>query len=133
MTENSLVSELGTDIANVNIFHGLVGLQITNLDHEGVRTIVLACNIKLSHHHGVVGCATQRTNPPFGGSQCGGVDDESLVLGIPGGGRFEAANVRTVSQLGLSITSDDLVFLSTLKEELVLLGGSLLTESDLRG
>jgi hypothetical protein len=127
-----LVTELRTNITNIYVLHGLVGLHVANLHHEGVRAIVLSTDEKLSHDHGMVGSAAERANPPLGGSECGGVDGEGLVLGIPGSGSLETANVGSVTQLGLGIATDDLVLLGALKEVLVLFGAALFAEGDLK-
>lgn len=129
--ENLLVSKLGTNIAHVDILQRLVCLHVSDLDDERMGSVGLSIDDQLSHHHGVVGSSTQRADPPLGGSQAGRVDDEGLVLGAPGRGRLETADVRTVAQLRLRIASDDLVFLCPVQEELVLLWSSLLSKSDL--
>src|SRR3954451_15899893 len=119
---NLLVSKLGTNIAHIHILQGLMGLQITDLHHKWVRAIVLAVNKQLSHDNRMVGGATERSNPPLGGSQCGRVNGEGLIAGVPGGSGFETADVGSVAQLGLCVAADDFVFLSALEEQLVLLG-----------
>lgn len=106
-------------------------LQVTDLDNEWVGTEVLAIDVQLGHHHGVVCCAAKRSNPPLGGCQCGGVDGESLIVGVPGGGGLQTTDVGSMTKLSLRIAADDLVFLSALEEKLVLLGGSLFAEGDL--
>lgn len=73
--------------------------------------------------------ATERSNPPFRGSQCWGVDSECLIVGVPGGGGFQTAHVRAVTQFCLRIATDDFVFFRAFKEEFVLLGGALFPES----
>lgn len=55
--------------------------------------------------------------------------DEGLVVWIPCGGGFEAANIGTVAQLSLSVASNDFISLSWLQKELVLLWSSLVSES----
>lgn len=131
MTQNLLIAKLGANIAHIYIVQRLVGLQVTDLYNEWVRTVVLAIDIQLSHHYGVVGRATKRSNPPLGGCQCGGVDGECLIVGVPSGGGFQATHVRSVTELGLSVATNNLVFLSAFEEQLVLLGGSLFAEGHL--
>lgn len=127
----SLVSKLGTNVTDINVLQGLVGLQVANLHNEGMRTVVLATDIELSHDHSVVGSATEGTDPPLGGSECGGIDGEGLVIGVPGGGGLEAADIGSVTQFGLGVATDDLVFFGPLEEQLVLLGAALFAEGHL--
>lgn len=61
----------------------------------------------------------------------GGVNDEGLVGWVPGGGGLKTTNVGAVSQLGLGVATNVLVVLCGLKEELVLFGSSLVSESSL--
>ena len=128
---NLLVSKLGTNIAHIHILQGLMSLQITDLHNKWVRAIVLAVNKQLSHDNRMVGGATERSNPPLGGSQCGRVNGEGLIAGVPGGSGFETADIGSVTQLGLCVAADDFVFLSALEEQLVLLGGALFPEGHL--
>lgn len=123
--DHSLIAELRTDVSDVDILQRLVGLQITNLDNERVGAIVLASDEQLGHNHGMVGSATQRADPPLRGSQGRRVDCESFVVRVPSGCCFQATDVGTMAQFRLCVTSNDLVFRSWFKEELLLLRGSL--------
>jgi hypothetical protein len=123
--------EFWSNISDVNTVEGLVSLQVSDLDNEGVWSKGLSVEDKLRHNHGVVGGAAQRANPPFRGSEMGGVNDEGLVGGVPGGGSLKTTNVGAVSQLGLGVATNVLVVLCWLKEELVLFGSSLVSEGSL--
>lgn len=126
-----LVAKLGTNIAHIYIIQGLMGFEVTDLHNEWVRTVVLAINKQLGHNHSVIGRAPERSDPPLRSSQCWGVDGECLIVGVPGGGGFQTAHVRSVTQFCLRIAADDLVFFCAFKEQLVLLGGALFPESHL--
>ena len=127
----SLVPKLGTNVTDIYVLQGLVGLQVADLHDEGVRTVVLATDIQLSHDHRVVGSAAEGTNPPLRGSECGRVDGEGLVIGVPGGGGLETADIGSVAQFSLGVATDDLVFFGTLEEQLVLLGAALFAKGHL--
>lgn len=64
-----LVTELGTNVANVNVLERFMSLEISNLDHKRVWSIVLPIDIKLGHDDGMVGGSPKRSNPPLGSSQ----------------------------------------------------------------
>lgn len=80
---HGVVTELGTNVTNVDVLERLVCLEVTDLDDEGVGAVGLVVDVQLSHDDGVVGSAAERADPPLAGSQGGRVDDESLVLGTP--------------------------------------------------
>lgn len=127
----SLVTKFGANVTHVHILQWLVGLEIANLYDEWVGPVTFTTDEELSHHYCVVRSATERANPPFGGSQGRRVDGEGLIGGVPGGGGLETADVGAVTQFGLSITTNNLVFGGALKEELMLFGGTLLTKGHL--
>jgi hypothetical protein len=79
----------------------------------------------------MVGSTTEGANPPLRSSEGRGVDGESLLVGVPGGGGLETTDVGAVAQLGLCVAADDLVFGGALKEELVLFRATLFTEGHL--
>lgn len=126
-----LVTKLGTNITHIYIIQWLMGFEVTDLHNERVWTVVLAINKQLGHNHSVIGRATEGSDPPLRSSQCWGVDGECLIAGVPGGGGFQTAHVRSVTQFCLRIATDDLVFFCTFKEQFVLLGGALFPESHL--
>lgn len=126
-----LVTKLGANIAHIYIIQWQVSFKITDLHDEWVRTVVLAIDKQLSHNNGVIGRATEGSNPPLRGSQCWGVDGECLIVGVPGGGGFQTAHVRSVAQFRLRIATDNLVFFCTFKEQFMLLGSALFSESNL--
>lgn len=128
---HSLVSVLGTNVTHVNVLQRLVRLHVADLHHEGMRSIVLPTDHQLRHHDGMVRGPSQRANPPLGGRQGRRVQGKGLVFGIPRRRQLETADVRTVTQFRLRITSDDPEVLRGLEEELVLLGSSLFSQSDL--
>lgn len=59
------------------------------------------------------------------------MDGKGFVGGIPGSCSLQAAYVGSMSELGLGITSDDLIFLRLLEEELMLFRRALITKSNL--
>ena len=126
-----LVAKFGANIAHIYIIQWLMGFEVTDLHDEWVRTIVLAINKKLGHNHSVIGRATERSNPPLRRSQCWRVDGECLIVGVPGGGGFQTAHVRSMAQLCLRVATDNLVFFCAFKEQLALLRSSLLAKSHL--
>ena len=130
---HGVVTKFGANVANMNVFQRLMGLQISDLADERVRAIGFAPNYQLCHYNSMVCSSTKRSNPPFRSSQMWGVQDESLVFGIPCGSCFQASNIRTMPKLGLSITSDRLVVFSRFEKELVLLWCALVTEGGLAG
>jgi hypothetical protein len=109
-----------------------VCLQVSDLNAERCWSVRLAVDGELSHHDSVVGCAAQRPNPPFTGSQMWRMDGEGLVVGVPSSCGLESADVRTVAKLRLSIATDDLVVFGLCKPLFLLFGSSLAFECDLR-
>lgn len=128
---HGVVAELGADVANMNALQRLVGLHVADLDNEGVRSVGLALDDQLGHNAGVVGHLSERANPPLARRDMRRVDGEGLVLGVPGGGGLETTHVGSVAQLGLGVATDDLVLLSGLGKALLLLGSSLVLQSNL--
>lgn len=129
---NLLVSELGTNVTNVNVLQRQVSLHVTDLDNERMRAVWLAANDELSHNDCMVGGTTERANPPLGSCEGRGVDDEGLVLGVPGRSGLETTHVGTVTQLSLSVTPNVLVVLRLLQESFVLFWATLVAESNLK-
>lgn len=123
--------EFWSNISNINTVKGLVSLQVSDLDNERVWSKGLAIENELRHNHSVVCGAAQRANPPFGGGEMRRVNDEGLVGWVPGCGGLKTTYVGAVSQLGLGVATNVLVVLCWLKEELVLFGSSLVSESSL--
>jgi hypothetical protein len=130
---HSIIAELGTDVTNVDIRKRLMGLHVADLDDERSRAVRLALDNELSHDHGVVGSAAERADPPLAGSQVWGVDGEGLVFLVPCCCGLESTNVGSVTQLGLGVTSDDLVVLGLGEPLLLLLFGTLSGKCDLVG
>lgn len=56
---HGVVAELGTDVADMDVGESLVRLQVADLDHEGMRSVVLAADEELSHHDCMVGGLSQ--------------------------------------------------------------------------
>lgn len=56
---------------------------------------------------------------------------KGFVVRIPGCSGFQASYIRTVTQLGLCIASDDLVVLGFPEKQLMLFRSSLVSERDL--
>lgn len=115
----------------MNVLKGLVGLQITDVDHKWVRAVVFAIDNQLGHHNSMVRRSTEGSNPPFGGSQGGRMDHKGLVRGIPCSGGLETADIRAMTQFSLSIAANDFVPLGTFEEEFMLLRGALFSEGNL--
>jgi hypothetical protein len=128
---HGVVAKLGTDISNVNVVEGLVSLQVSDLNTEGGRAVRLAANHELSHHNGIVGSATKRTDPPFACCEMRGVDGESFVIGVPCSRGFQSAYVGTMAKLSLGVASNDLVVVGQSEPLFLLLGCTLLPECDL--
>lgn len=129
----SLVSEFGSDIADVDVGQRLVRLEVPDGNNEGMRAVGLVVDDQLGHDDGMVGSAAQRANPPLRSRQVWGVNDEGFVLGAPDGQRLKPAHVGAVAQLRLSIASHVFVVGRLFVEELLLLGSALVAESDLTG
>jgi hypothetical protein len=128
---HSVVTKLRTNVTNVDILKRQMCLEIADLNDEGVGTVRLVVDVQLSHDDGVVGGAAEGADPPLTGGQGGRVDDEGLVLGVPGGRCLETSYVGTVTELGLGVTTNVFVVSCGLEELLVLLGRALVTEGDL--
>lgn len=128
---HGVVSELWTDISNVDAVERLVGLEIADLHHEWVWAVGLAGEDELGHDNGMGGGAAEGANPPLGGSEVWRVNNKGLVGWIPGCGGLETADVGAVAKLGLCVTSNVLVSLCWLEEELLLLLGGLVLEGGL--
>ena len=105
--------------------------HISNLANEWVRAIWSSPDDQLCHYNCMVCCASERTNPPFRGSQTRRVKDESLVLWIPGGSCLQSTNIRSMAQFSLCITSNCLIVLCRFEEEFVLFWRALVSECSL--
>jgi hypothetical protein len=130
---HGVVAELGADITNVDVRERLVGLHVADLDNEGGRAVGFALDNELSHDHGVVGGAAEGADPPLAGSQVWGVDGKGLIVLVPCCCSLESTDVGSVTQLGLGVTSDDLVVLGLGEPLLLLLFGTLSGKCDLVG
>ena len=128
---HGVVTELGTDVANVDVRERLMGLQVTDLDAEWCRAVGLALNDELGHDDGVVCRAAEGPDPPFAGGQVRRVQCEGLVVLVPDGCCLESTNVGSVAKFGLSVASDDLIVLSLGEPLLLLLRCTLSGKCDL--
>ena len=54
---HGVVTELGTNVADVDVLKRLVCLHVSDLNDEWMRAVRLALEDKLCHDHGVVGGA----------------------------------------------------------------------------
>lgn len=108
-----------------------MGLQVTDLNHKGVRTIALAVNDELSHDSSIIGGSSECTNPPFRGREVWRVHGECLVTRVPSGCGFEATDVGAVPKLSLGVTSNDFKVFGPLEEVLMLLRVTLVSECNL--
>lgn len=59
------------------------------------------------------------------------MNGKGLVAGVVCRRRLQPTDIGSVAELRLSVTPEDLILLRTFEEDFVLLGSSLLTESDL--
>lgn len=91
--EYSLVAELRANVTNVDVLKWLMSLEISNLNHEWMRAVVLPVDIKLCHDNCMVGSSAKGTNPPLCRSQGRGVNSEGFVLWIPGSSGLEASDI----------------------------------------
>lgn len=96
-----------------------------------MRSHILSPNIELCHHNGMVGSASQRSDPPLRCGQSRAMDSKGLVIGVPGGGGFQTTHVRTMAQLRLRVASENLVSCCAFEEKLVLFGSSLFPQGNL--
>lgn len=125
---HGVVSELGADIANVDVLQGLMGLQIPDLDTERSRSIALTANNQLCHNNGVICGSSKRANPPFACCEMWGMDCECLVFWIPGSCCLQTTDIGSMTKLSLRIASDDLVVIGLGKPLLLLFWGTLLAQ-----
>lgn len=116
----------------MDVLQWLVCLQVSDLNNKRMWTERLSIDDELGHYTGMVCCTAQRTNPPLASSQVRRMKSECFVVRVPGGCGLQATHIRTVSQFCLSVAADDLVGFCRLAEQLVLLWGALLTNSDLQ-
>ncbi|KAI6753987.1 hypothetical protein HG530_013163 [Fusarium avenaceum] len=123
---HGVVTELGTNVTNVDIGEGLMGLHVADGDDEGVRTVGFAVDDQLGDDDSVVSSLAQRSNPPLGRSEMRRVHSEGLILRVPRSRCLKTADIRTVAQLSLCVTSDDLIVARALKEKLMLRRRALL-------
>ena len=119
------------DVTDVSIFKRLVGLEVADLDDEGVGTIGFFVNYELRHDDGVVGKAAERADPPFASGEIWRVQREGLVGGVPDGDSFEAPDVAAMGELGLRVAADDFVALGFLDVEVVMFGSALISKFEL--
>ena len=61
------------------------------------------------------------------------MQDEGFVLWAPGRRCFQSTNVRAMTELSLSVTSNVFVFFSLFQEKLMLFGCALVSKGDLEG
>ncbi len=94
---HGIIPNFWSDITNIPPFQGFVSLHIPYRDHERMRAVIFATNDELSHHRGVIGRTTQRTDPPFGGGQRWGMHYEDLAFSVPGSGGFEGSHIGSVA------------------------------------
>ena len=106
----SIISLLWSNVANDATRKGLAGLNVADLNNNGMRTTTLALDDELRHDNGVICGSAQTTNPPLCRGHRGGMDDELLRRIIVGASRLESLNVGSVPELGLGVTSNDLEF-----------------------
>lgn len=130
---HGVIAELGANVTNVNIRQRLVCLHVTDLNAEWGRAVRLALDDELSHDHGVVCCAAEGADPPLAGSEMWGVQGEGLVLLVPGRCGLEASDVGAVTELSLSVASDDLVVVGLGEPHLLLFLCTLAGKGDLKG
>ena len=128
---HAVVAKLRANITDVDALQWLVRLHVPDLADERMRSVALALDNELRHHHRVIRSPSKGANPPLRSGKVGRVEDEGLVLRIPRGGGLEAANVRAMAQLGLCIAANGLVVLCRLEEEFLLLGSALTAKSRL--
>mmetsp|Transcript_22243 Transcript_22243/g.65903 ORF Transcript_22243/g.65903 Transcript_22243/m.65903 type:complete len:462 (+) Transcript_22243:552-1937(+) len=109
-----VVPQLRTDVSRGDARERLVIVDGTEGDDEIVHSAMLPVAVdELSDDHGVIGRPSQRPRPEFGRRQRGGMYDpaapfeSALALGEEGGGRLQPSHVRSVTQLGLGVASDD--------------------------
>lgn len=108
----------------------LVSLEISDLNHEGMRSVVLSIDVQLSHHNSVVRRSSKGTDPPLGSGQGGRVHSECLPVRVPGGSRFETSNVGAMAQFGLGIGTDVDVSFGLVEEQSLLFFGCLVSQGD---
>lgn len=106
-------------------------LEISNLHDKRMRTIRLSIDDQLCHDNRMIRRLPQRTNPPLGRRQMRRVHDEGLILRTPRRRRLQTTHVGAVAQFGLRVTTNDLVVLRPLEEQLVLLRCSLISQCNL--
>ena len=84
-------------------------LGVSQLVNKRLDSPLLSTNDHLCEHSSVGSCAGCTTDPPFGGAEVRGVDDELVGLWVEGRGRLKPSDVGSVSELGHSETTDDTV------------------------
>ena len=124
-----IIPKLWSNISDMNVLQRLMGLQVSNLDDEGVRTMASASNNKLCHDNSIVCSSTQRSDPPLRSSQVWRVYSEIFILYVPCCCCFQSSHIRPVAEFSLSIASNYLVVEGGFEEFLALFWRTLVTKS----
>ena len=90
-------AECGANVPQLDAGKGHVILEVTQLDDEGVGTVVLPANEQPCHNRGVVGSLAQAPRPPLGGGEGRGVQDELAGFWVKGCGCLEATQESSVT------------------------------------
>jgi len=129
---HAVVTELRANITDVDALQWLVRLHVPDLTDERMWAVTLALDNELRHHHCMICSSSKGADPPLRCGKVRGMESKGLILGIPGGGSLEAANIRAMAQFSLCITSNGFVVLGRLEKEFLLLGSTLATKGRLK-
>jgi len=112
----AVVAEFLATVAHLYACERLVRLQVSDLHQERLHATVIALRVRLRKDDCVIRMPAQGARPELGSAYRWRMNGEGLCLFIVLGSRLQARHVRAVTQLGLSVTSDDVQVVGTWQE-----------------
>lgn len=128
-----VVTKLGSNVTDMSTLQRFVRLQVSDLNHKGMRSVVLAVDIELGHDNRMVCRSTEGADPPLGCREGRRVQGEGLSVRVPCSLGFETSDVRAVTEFGLGVGTDVDVCLSLVEEESFLFFCGLVSQGGLQG
>jgi hypothetical protein len=85
-----------------------VSLAVSDLDNEGLNSVVLTFRDKPRIEHTMIRCFTETSWPKLGGTNAWGVDDKFFRAIIICGCSLQLRYVTSMAKFGLDVCSSDL-------------------------
>lgn len=106
-----MVAVLGSDVTKFNTFAWFPSFQISDLNHEGLHTVVFSFGNAASEYDGVGAEVAEVTRPKLSSSYARSMNHKLVSLLVPDGSGLYAGNVGTVADFGLSIATNNVEML----------------------